>query len=144
MHFKIRDNCATPNLERLQLYFGETDDGYKGGSMDLSAINIILWLVKAIILTESSSFTPLYSRCAGMKESFFHCCSTFLYLTYSFWLNYLSRLHILHIFQIKRQPISCCFKNYTKHMLLFCPFWYCTVICCINRFISLCKNLFNL
>ena len=29
-------------------------------------------------------------------------------------------------------------------MLLFCPSWSCTVICCINRFTSLCKNLFNL
>ena len=27
---------------------------------------------------------------------------------------------------------------------LFCPSWSCAVICCINRFTSLCKNLFNL
>ena len=27
---------------------------------------------------------------------------------------------------------------------LFCPSWSCTIICCINSFISLCKNLFNL
>ena len=29
-------------------------------------------------------------------------------------------------------------------LLLFCPSWSCTIICCINRFTSLCKNLFNL
>ena len=29
-------------------------------------------------------------------------------------------------------------------LLLFCPFWSCTIICCINWFTSLCKNLFNL
>ena len=29
-------------------------------------------------------------------------------------------------------------------ILLFCPSWTCNVICCINRFTSLCKNLFNL
>ena len=29
-------------------------------------------------------------------------------------------------------------------MLFFCPSWSCTIICYINRFTSLCKNLFNL
>ena len=28
--------------------------------------------------------------------------------------------------------------------MLFCPSWSCTIICCINRFTSLSKNLFNL
>ena len=27
---------------------------------------------------------------------------------------------------------------------MFCTSWSCTIICCINRFTSLCKNLFNL
>ena len=31
-----------------------------------------------------------------------------------------------------------------KYLLLFCPSWSCTIICCINWFTSLCKNLFNL
>ena len=28
--------------------------------------------------------------------------------------------------------------------MLFCPSWSCTIICCINRFTSLCNNLLNL
>ena len=31
-----------------------------------------------------------------------------------------------------------------KVFMLFCPSWYCTIICCIIIFTSLCKNLFNL
>ena len=27
--------------------------------------------------------------------------------------------------------------------LLFCPYWSCTIICCINRFTSLCKNTWH-
>ena len=30
------------------------------------------------------------------------------------------------------------------YVLLLCPSWSCTIIRCINRFTSLCKNLFNL
>ena len=30
------------------------------------------------------------------------------------------------------------------YVLLICPSWSCIVICCINKFTSLCKNLFNL
>ena len=30
------------------------------------------------------------------------------------------------------------------HQLLFCPSWSCTIICCINTFTSICKNLSNL
>ena len=36
-----------------------------------------------------------------------------------------------------RQQKECSF-------ILFCPSWSCTTICCIIRFYSLCKNLFNL
>ena len=37
-------------------------------------------------------------------------------------------------------------KHYINkiYVLLFCPSWSYTIICCIHRFTSLCKNLFNL
>ena len=31
-------------------------------------------------------------------------------------------------------------KQYSFFVLLFCPSWSCTIICCINRFTSLCKE----
>ena len=40
--------------------------------------------------------------------------------------------------------ISSSILNNKFHLLLFCPSWSCTIICCINRITSLCKNLFNL
>ena len=53
----------------------------------------------------------------------------------------LAQLHILK----KNNDVILSFIYYNIHrMLLFCPSWSCTIICCINRFTSLCMNLFNL
>ena len=50
------------------------------------------------------------------------------------WIKPIKTCEALVIFLINR-------KQYI--MLLFCPSWSCTIICWINRFTSLCKNLFT-
>jgi hypothetical protein len=64
---------------------------------------------------------------------------TFLLKLHSAVLQYSKCSNLIYWFVYQIIYISC-----ILYMLLFSPFWACIIICCINRFTSLCKYLFNL